>query len=51
MRFAATAVELDDGRVALLVEIEPDPSLGPLVVGPLGDPSATASQDTLEEPS
>ena len=37
LTFAATPGELDDGRVALLVEIEPDPGLGPLVVGPFGD--------------
>jgi hypothetical protein len=46
--FAVTPVELDDGRLALLVEIEPDPGLGPLVIGPLG-PSAIASQDSPEE--
>ena len=50
MRFAVTPVELDDGRLALLVEIEPDPGLGPLVIGPLV-PSAIASQDSPEEPS
>ena len=49
--FAATPVELDDGRLALLVEIEPDPGLGPLVVGPFGDASAIASQDSPEESS
>ena len=49
MTFAARAVELDDGRLALLVEIEPDPGLGPLVVGPFGDASAIASQDSPEE--
>ena len=51
MTFAATPVELDDGRLALLVEIEPDPGVGPLVVGPLGDASAIASQDCPEESS
>ena len=49
--FAATPVELDDGRLALLVEIEPDPGVGPLVVGPFGDASAIASQDSPEESS
>ena len=49
--FAATAVELDDGRLALLVEMEPDPGLGPLVLGPFGDASTIASPGSPEEPS
>ena len=39
---AVTVVEMDDGRLALLVETEPDPGLGPRVIGPLGDASAIA---------
>jgi hypothetical protein len=46
---AVTAVEMDDGRLALLVETEPDLGLGPLVVGPLGEASAIARQDGPEE--
>jgi hypothetical protein len=42
---SATVVEMDDGRLALLIETEPDLGLGPLVVGPLGDASAIVRQD------
>jgi hypothetical protein len=47
---AVTAVEMDDGRLAFLVETESDPGVGPVVVGPLGDAPATARQDRAEEP-
>ena len=47
---AVTAVEMDDGRLAFLVEMKPDPGRGPFVIGPLG-PSAIASQDCPEEVS
>jgi hypothetical protein len=46
---AVTAVEMDDGRLAFLVEMEPDPGRGPLVLGPLGDASAIDSQDCPEK--
>lgn len=47
--FAATVVEMDDGRLALLIELEPDPGFGPLVVDPVSD--ATASGDRATQPS
>jgi hypothetical protein len=47
---AVTAVEMDDGRLAFLVEMKPDPGRGPFVIDPLG-PSAIASQDSPEKPS
>jgi hypothetical protein len=42
---AATIVEMEDGRLAILVEMEPDPGLGPLVVDPVGEASALADPD------
>ena len=46
---AVTHVEMNDGRLALLVDLEPDPGLGPFVVGPLGDASAVAGKDCPDE--
>lgn len=46
---AATVVEMADGRLALLVEMEPDPGLGPVVIDPAGDPAALADPDSPEE--
>jgi hypothetical protein len=45
---AATVVEMDDGRLALLVEMEPDPGLGPVVIDPVGGASSGADPDGLE---
>jgi hypothetical protein len=45
---AATIVEMPDGRLALLVEMEPDPGAGPIVVDPVGDASSFADPDGLE---
>ena len=49
MTIAVTAVEMDDGRPALLVDIDPDPGLGPLVVDPLGEASAIVGKNCPEE--
>jgi hypothetical protein len=46
---AATVVEMADGGLALLVEMEPDPGLGPPVVDPLGDVSASADPGDIEQ--
>jgi hypothetical protein len=46
---AATLVEMADGRLAVMVEIEPDPGLGPVVVDPVGEAAALASSATVEE--
>jgi hypothetical protein len=43
-------VEMDDGRLALLVETEPDDGFGPIVVDPLGDASSFADPDDREAP-
>jgi hypothetical protein len=37
-----------DGRLALLVEMEPDPGARPIVVDPVGDASSVADPDDLE---
>jgi hypothetical protein len=39
---------MDDGRLAFLVAIEPDPGRGPFVIDPLG-PSEIASQGCPDE--
>jgi hypothetical protein len=46
---AATIVEMDDGRVALLVEMEPAPGQGPWVVESAADPTTVADPDGREE--
>jgi hypothetical protein len=46
---AATIVEIDDGRLALLVEMEPDPALGPLVIDPVGADQSSADRDSPGE--
>ena len=48
-RIAATTVEMHDGRLALLVEIQPDVGLGPLVMDPFGEPTAPADDDLFED--
>jgi hypothetical protein len=42
---AATVVEMADGRLALLVEMDPDPGPGPVVIDPVGDDPALAGRD------
>jgi hypothetical protein len=44
----ATVVTMADGRLALLVEMEPDSSAGPIVVNPVGDASSFADPDGLD---
>jgi hypothetical protein len=46
---AATVVEMVDGRIVLLVEMEPGLGLGPSVIDPVGEASALADPDGLEE--
>lgn len=42
---AATVVEMPDGRLALLVEMEPDAGLGPLVIDPVANDPASVDRD------
>jgi hypothetical protein len=44
---AATIVEMPDGRLALPVEVERDPGLGPLVIDPVG---ADRASDDRHDP-
>jgi hypothetical protein len=46
---AATIVEMDDGRLTLLVEMEPAPGLGPAVVDSAANVTPRADPDGLEE--
>jgi hypothetical protein len=42
---AATVVAMADGRLALLLEMEPAPGLGPLVIDPVGHDPASVDRD------
>jgi hypothetical protein len=46
---AATVVEMPNGRLVLLVEMEPDAGLGPLVIDPVGSDAAFVDRDERSE--
>jgi hypothetical protein len=44
-RIGATVVEMADGRLAMLVEMEPDSGWGPLVIDPADDDPGSSDRD------